>query len=349
MYTSGSGDLGSVPAGRGGDGFGLTIGVIARDGLPFLHECLKSIPAQLDGVQFLEIVLVDSASGDGTTEVMAEFARQRPGVRVFRMDGKTNAAATRNVILDNATSGAVLLVDGDIVLTQEFLRAGVDAVRSGRGDAVSGGLTEIQHDTDGKPITEEFWRLRVLKEGADYGHRACGTIFISEGILQSGLRYDEALKLNEDRDFTIRLAREFRVLNVPISMGCHLTRSYFSADRLRQFYRDTTYRWLGVLVRKHLLSLKGRALRTIVGILKAEKGVFLGLFLQLILLAALISGHGWIVWVPLVAALVDLLRFAWQRRLHEYVPLRIVGPWMVMSGLIAGRRARPVYKVRQLA
>ena len=143
MYTSGSCDLGSVPARNGAacaDGFGLTIGVIARDGLPFLHDCLKSLPAQLDGVTFLDIILVDSASGDGTTEVMSEFAGQRPGVRVFRMDGKTNAAATRNVILDNAAPGAVLLVDGDIVLTQAFLRAGIDAVRPARGGAVLGGL-----------------------------------------------------------------------------------------------------------------------------------------------------------------------------------------------------------------
>lgn len=331
------------------DGFGLTIGVIARDGLPFLRDCLDSLPSELSGVSFLDIILVDSASADGTTDVMSDFARQMPCVRVFRMDGKTNAAATRNVILDNAAPGAVLLVDGDIVLTPEFIQAGLEAVRSGRGDAVSGGLTEIQHDLEGKPITEEFWRLRVVKESTDYGHRACGTILLSEDVLRSGQRYDESMRLNEDRDFTIRLAKSFKVLIIPISMGCHLTRSYYSADRLKQFYRDANYRWLGMLIRKHFLSLKGGALRTFIGILKAEKGVFLGLALQLIVVGGLVSGQGWIAGASLTLALADLARFAWQRRLHEYVPLRVVGPWMVLGGLVAGRRVGPVYEVRRLA
>ncbi|MHA1566443.1 MAG: glycosyltransferase family 2 protein [Alphaproteobacteria bacterium] len=326
----------------------LTIGVIARDGLPFLHDCLKSIPQQLDDVDKLEIILVDSASSDGTTEAMSAFAAQRGGVRVFRMEGRTNAAATRNVILDNAAPGAVLLVDGDIVLTQEFLLGALQAVREGRGDAVSGGLTEIQHDKQGEPITEEFWRTEVPKEVADYGRWACGTILLSQDVLKSGVRYDDSMRLNEDRDFTIRLANRFKVLSIPISMGCHLTRSYYSADRLKQFYKDANYQWLGMLLRKHILRMKSGLARTLVAILGAEKGVFLGLAIQLIVIVGLLSGQTWLAIASLMLAIADFARFAWQRRLAEYVPLRVVGPWMVLAGLVAGRRVRPDFEVHQL-
>ncbi len=351
MPTVNSIELGS-PASDGGDGLDartrLTIGVIARDGLPFLHDCLKSIPRRLDGVDILEVILVDSASRDGTTDVMSAFAGKRDGVRVFRMEGRTNAAATRNVILDNAAAGAVLLVDGDIVLTSEFVLGALQAVKEGRGDAISGSLTEIQHDAEGVPITGEFWRTEIAKEVVDYGRWACGTILLSEKVLKSGLRYDDSMRLNEDRDFTIQLADRFKVLSIPVSMGCHLTRNYYKSNRLRQFYQDANYRWLGMLLRKHVWPLKGGLARTLVAILGAEKGVFLGFAIQLIVVANLITAHGWLVTASLMVALADLARFAWQRRLSEYVPLRVVGPWMVLAGLVAGRRVRPEFVVRQL-
>lgn len=351
MLTVNSAELSSVVAGSG-DGLKaktrLTIGVIARDGLPFLHDCLKSIPRQLDGIDNLEVILVDSASRDGTTDVMAAFACERDGVRVFRMEGRTNAAATRNVILDNAAPGAVLLVDGDIVLTTKFVLGALEAVREGRGDAVSGGLTEIQHDAEGVPITGEFWRTEIAKEVVDYGRWACGTILLSEAVLKSGLRYDDSMRLNEDRDFTIQLADRFKVLSIPVSMGCHLTRSYYTSNRLRQFYQDANYRWLGMLLRKHVWRMKGGLARTLMAILGAEKGVFLGFTIQLIVLANFMTGHVGLVTASLMVAVTDLARFGWQRRLSEYVPLRVVGPWMVLAGLVAGRRVRPDFVVRQL-
>ncbi len=351
MHTISPCDLDSVAVIRNRtcpDGLRLTIGVIARDGLPFLRDCLRSLPTQLDGVATLEIILVDSVSSDGTTDVMVEFARQRAAVRVFRMDGKSNAAATRNVVLDHAAPGAVLLVDGDIVLTPEFLWAGVEAMRAGRADAVSGGLTEIHHDAGGNPVTEEFWRLRVRQEVAEYGRWACGTILLSEAVVRSGLRYDESMRLNEDRDFTIRISYQFRVITIPISMGCHLTRSYYSSDRLKQFYKDANYRWLGVLIRKHIWSLRSGLLSRFVALFGAEKGVCFGVVLQIVLVASLLSGHVGIILLSLFIVLADFARYVWQRRLKQYLPLRVVGPWMVLGGLVRRHEVRPDYTVRQL-
>jgi GT2 family glycosyltransferase/glycosyltransferase involved in cell wall biosynthesis len=64
------------------------------------------------------IILVDNASTDGSREqVCAEF----PGVELLAMNGNIGLAAARNVGLRHAGSGPVLLVDGDVYVTDQCI------------------------------------------------------------------------------------------------------------------------------------------------------------------------------------------------------------------------------------
>lgn len=322
----------------------LTIGVIARNGLPFLKSCLASLPTAHEAVDNVEVILVDCVSSDGTGEVMREFANTRADTRIYRIDGTANAAVARNVILDNAGPGFVLLLDGDVVLSDDFIEAGVERIRAGKSDAVIGKMAELRHDENGVPESAPIWRSTTRQERYVNDTRgATGSILLGPGVRRQKMRYDERFRRGQDRDFAFRLSTTFRLMQVPVKLGMHLTHHYYSPHRISQFYREGYPRFTGLLLRKHAAHPS-----RIWSLVQREKGPFLGLAYQALLLAALASGHTWVAAAVLVCVGLDALRFFFQGRLREFVPIRIASPWMMLYGLFGPNEPLPENVVRRV-
>ena len=322
----------------------LTIGVIARNGLPFLKSCLASLPATHEAVDRVEVILVDCVSSDGTGEVMREFANTRADTRVYRIDGTANAAVARNVILDNAGPGYVLLLDGDIVLSDDFLETGVERIRAGKSDAVFGKMAELRHDENAVPARAPIWRTTTRRER--YVNNSCGlggSILLGPSVRRQKMRYDERFRRGQDRDFAFRLSTTFRLMQVPVKLGIHLTHHYYSPQRISQFYREGYPRFTGLLLRKHAAHPC-----RVWSVVQQEKGPFLGLAYQALLIAALASGHTWLAVVVLVGIGVDAVRFIFQGRPREFVPNRIASPWMMLYGLFGPNEPLPENVVRRV-
>ena len=89
----------------------LTLCMINYNGERFLRNSLRSAVAQAD--RFVEILLIDDASQDGSLQVVE---REFPMVRTIRLPENRGPAAARNVALREARTELALLVDNDVSL-----------------------------------------------------------------------------------------------------------------------------------------------------------------------------------------------------------------------------------------
>jgi polyisoprenyl-phosphate glycosyltransferase len=83
-----------------------------RDSLPELHRRLSQVIEGLDGEA--EVLYVDDASYDGSYDVLAEFGRRDPRVRVIRFARNFGHQVAITAGLDHAAGSAVVVMDADL-------------------------------------------------------------------------------------------------------------------------------------------------------------------------------------------------------------------------------------------
>lgn len=90
---------------------------------PLVSELLHSIAEFTDGIAY-EIFVVDNASGDGIKDVVADFRRVRPGVRLVFIENEKNLgfAAANNLAISQASGRHVALLNPDTRLKDDALR-----------------------------------------------------------------------------------------------------------------------------------------------------------------------------------------------------------------------------------
>jgi glycosyltransferase involved in cell wall biosynthesis len=303
----------------------LTVGVLARDGLPHLQMCLQSLPALADCAENVGFLLVDSASKDGTLEAMCAFASRSKHVRVFAMKGCVNQSVTRNVILDNAAPGAVLLVDGDVAISRDFVLAALAEIAGDNAEIVHGQLPEIWHTSEHRAYADGGDRYQISRRR--YTHYFMGNVMLGPQVLASGCRYDPQMRRFEDVEFSIRISEHFRILALPIPIGTHYTIQYHSPYRIAAFYKDAYLRPAGRFIRINL-----RRPRRLWWARTIFAGHLIGVTEQFCLLLAVISFSPSA--IAVVAAFIgaDVGRFAIKGRLRQFIPIRVRGPWQIVSG-----------------
>jgi glycosyltransferase involved in cell wall biosynthesis len=109
--------------------------VIAYNEDHHIGQTLSSIEA-LDGLGDHEVIVIDDGSTDRTAEVVAEFARSHPAVRLVSQTNQGRGAARARGLAE-AREDLVAMVDADIELSTDWLERCLDALR-GDVSAVGG-------------------------------------------------------------------------------------------------------------------------------------------------------------------------------------------------------------------
>jgi len=96
----------------------FTVSVLARDNLPEVERCLRSLlrwlPAQA------EVLVVDNGSSDDTGRWLDDLAREEGRLRVFHADHFLGAAAARNVTVRQARGRIFLWLDVSVEVTGDL-------------------------------------------------------------------------------------------------------------------------------------------------------------------------------------------------------------------------------------
>lgn len=184
-----------------------TIMIAAYNAARFLPKSLASAQAQGDFSP--EIIVVDDASTDNTSDVMATI----PGVRYIRMAVNGGPSVARNKAIDEAHGAWIAVLDADDAMTPDRLQKMMAHGEAVQADIVLGNFKRV--DAAGADLEDgaflppgEIDPAHILSL-EDYlsgnqmteGEKCLGylkPLFRRDFLIQSGLRYDPALRNSED-------------------------------------------------------------------------------------------------------------------------------------------------------
>ncbi len=109
--------------------------VIAHNEEAVIEQTLESIRRQA-GLGTYEILVIDDGSTDDTARVVAELAKRHSAVRLIRTGSNRGRGFARHSGVDHAGGRYIAMVDGDILLPPDWLRACLTAIAD--HDAVGG-------------------------------------------------------------------------------------------------------------------------------------------------------------------------------------------------------------------
>lgn len=118
---------GLTSTGQSGDLTSVSIIVNVFNGARYLTECLTSVLA-LEGPYALEVIIVDDASTDATSQIVASFSD--PRIRFIRHEQNQGAAASINTAFEQVSGEFVARIDYDDRYRPDFLLKTVSALRA---------------------------------------------------------------------------------------------------------------------------------------------------------------------------------------------------------------------------
>lgn len=182
----------------------ISVVIPVYNSAPYLRQCLDSVLAQT--FKDWELLLVDDASADGSSDICREYAAHCSRVRVLRHDTNRGVSAARNTGIHAACGEWITFVDADDTLSPSALTR----------------LHEVAVLTDAPIVCGAITRSPKWKPGHGYSmHRAAELIAATlhqlpgtdncpvgkiyrRSIFGHGLLFEEGMRF-EDLDLFYRL------------------------------------------------------------------------------------------------------------------------------------------------
>jgi len=198
----------------------VTIGVCVRNCANTIQDAIQSIIAQDYPHDRIEIIFVDDGSHDETLSKIKECAaRMDMKVKIFHHRWK-GIGYSRNVVVRNANGDYILWIDGDMVISSNFLRKLVKFMEDNPNVGIAKGTQTMEAVGNLLSTLENY--SRAIGRMVDYTSEKArfkslgtgGAIYRVKAIKQAGL-FDEKLRgYGEDQDLEIRIRNKGWLLQV---------------------------------------------------------------------------------------------------------------------------------------
>lgn len=177
---------------------------------------LDALRGQTWPLDLMEVVIADGMSSDRTLEVLREYARTWPVLRLRVIENpRRNIPAALNLAIQAATSPFIVRLDAHCVPAPDYVRLSMEALIGGKGENV-GGVWDIQPGADtwiarsiaaaaANPVGVGDARYRYATE-AGYVDTVPFGAYRRDYLLKLGL-YDESLLTNEDYELNTRIRK----------------------------------------------------------------------------------------------------------------------------------------------
>lgn len=125
----------------------------------YLYRCLSSLVSQ--SMKDIEIICVNDGSTDGSLDIIKDFARNDPRIKIVSQKNK-GVATARNIGLRNANAKYIMWCDSDDEYTPNMCRKMFDAIEKQKVDMVVCAINVINDNVDSKLVgdIEEYVRLK---------------------------------------------------------------------------------------------------------------------------------------------------------------------------------------------
>ena len=220
----------------------LSLVIPVRNEKGFIDRLLGSIVSNPESEKgWLEVLLVDDASSDGSGELIEEWSETYPFIRLLRLGRHAGPAAARNLGVRISRSDFVACVDADGLVDKDWLsnailslswfeRADVGAV----GGAI---LPSFDPASRFQCVMAEFPLHKVRKNSdSEIIDLPTGNVLLRKSALLSIGLFDETLSFGEDTDlcgrlraagFSLSYNRELRVYHQVPSTWLAMVASQF--------------------------------------------------------------------------------------------------------------------------
>jgi glycosyltransferase involved in cell wall biosynthesis len=185
------------------------------NGERYLAEAIDSVLAQT--LTDFEFIIVDDASTDATPQILAEYMKNDPRIKILRNEVNQGRSVSRNRAIHEACTGFIAVMDADDAALPWWLENQVAFMQTHPEVTVCGGALSIYGAPDEiwlLPAEHEAIRIQLLFESYIY-HPA--VIYRKEQICAYAGGYDASMPLAQDYDLWARLSMNpaVRFANLP--------------------------------------------------------------------------------------------------------------------------------------
>ena len=182
----------------------VSVIVAAHNEERYLGRCLRSLLAQRFERSRYDVIVIDDASTDRTSAVLATFG---DSVTVLRNETNLGLPASLNRAITCTNSKFIVRVDADDYVNSAFLDVMYMFLADNpQFDAAACDYLLVD-DRE-----EVLSRRDAIKEPI-----ACGIMFRTDQLIDIGL-YDESFLRHEDRDLRLRFLDRYTIHHVPLPM-----------------------------------------------------------------------------------------------------------------------------------
>lgn len=190
--------------------------VPVRNGARFIVSCLDSVRAQT--LQPNSVIVVDDGSIDTTPEILEEYARRWPKLRVIRSVPR-GVSHARNRGLEISHAPFTAFLDSDDIWCPEKLERQLALFMAGGPHLGFVHCACFQIDEQGEvlsdlPISVPQWRGDIFREMIEGFYHIAGSssaVVARRELIQEAGGFDETLSCGEDLDLWLKLAHMSRV------------------------------------------------------------------------------------------------------------------------------------------
>ncbi|MGD0158836.1 MAG: glycosyltransferase [Candidatus Bathyarchaeia archaeon] len=188
----------------------ISIGVCVRNCEGSIEEAFRSLLGQQFPHALMELIFVDDGSEDNTLSIVRDLASKTSiPTRVYHTTW-LGIGHARNIVIDYALGQYIVWVDGDMVLSNDYIQKLVELMDSNPDLGIAKGKQSLEPVGNRLAILETY--ARAASRMVDYRSnpdpsKALGTggaIYRADTIKQVG-HFDETLRgYGEDWDFELR-------------------------------------------------------------------------------------------------------------------------------------------------
>ena len=186
-----------------------------HNGKPYLEPCLDSVLRQ--SISHWELVLVDDASEDGSTEQIQAYAQADSRIRLVSSPHRIGVTAALNLGLQHCRGEFIARLDADDICVPHRLERQRDYLRT-HPTTVAVGCWVMRMDADGDTIAVGRWPRehaeidrRLL--GGEGGLPHPGAMIRAASLQQIG-GYREEFVYAQDKDLWLRLGEVGQLANL---------------------------------------------------------------------------------------------------------------------------------------
>lgn len=185
----------------------ISVVMPVHNALPYLDESIGSILNQT--FTDFELVILDDASTDGSTDLLRNWARKDERIRLYESQRNLGPSGSSNFVVYQSRSPLIARMDADDISHPERLRRQFEVIESHPEVALVGTLYEGIDSSGRRVRPRDRWRLARRTIFPPFPH---GSVMFRREVFDEVGGYREKCAGWEDQDIFLRIRERWKIV-----------------------------------------------------------------------------------------------------------------------------------------